>query len=239
MTENQLQVEFIDHIGVFKNFVKPDFCKTLIKAFDYWYDLKYIKSLDWSNDNHEYNCTANNEGETQFDKKGGMGRKDKQFFLEVADPILAMQVNSAVGQAFELYAKEYKGILDCADPVSSWTSKVQKTEPGGGYHMWHCENGNFIYRDRVLTWMIYLNDIPYENGGGTDFYHQKRSFQPTEGTVVIWPACYTHMHRGGFLTGDIAKYIVTGWFVREPGEVTNKTFGELTGQLQPKDELNT
>ena len=26
------------------------------------------------------------------------------------------------------------------------------------------------------------------------------------------------MHRGGFLTGDINKYIVTGWFNREPGQ---------------------
>ena len=237
MTENQLQVEFIDHIGVFKNFVNPEFCQSLIKAFDYWYDLKYIKSLEWSNEINNYSHGANNEGETQFEK-GGMGRKDKQFFLEVADPTLAMQVNGAVGQAFELYAKEYKGILDCADPVSSWTTKVQKTEPGGGYHMWHCENGNFMYRDRVLTWMIYLNDIPYENGGATDFYHQKISFQPTEGTIVLWPACYTHMHRGAFLTGDIAKYIATGWFLREPGEVTNRTLGELSGQLQPKEKLN-
>ena len=86
--------------------------------------------------------------------------------------------------------------------------------------------------------MIYLNDIPYENGGGTDFFHQKMSFQPTKGTLVLWPAAYTHMHRGAFLTGDKSKYIATGWFLREPGNVTNRLIGEAIGQVQPEDRMN-
>ena len=167
-----------------------------------------------------------------------MGRKDHQLYLEVADITLATQVNQAVGQAFEMYAKEYKGIVDGQDPLSSWTVKLQRTDPGGGYHIWHCENGSFAYRDRVLTWMIYLNDIPPEHGGGTDFYHQKRTFHPTKGTVVLWPAAYTHMHRGAFLTGEKSKYIATGWFYREPGNVTNRIIGEKMGEVQPEDRLN-
>ena len=86
--------------------------------------------------------------------------------------------------------------------------------------------------------MIYLNDIPHENGGATDFFHQEISFQPKKGTVGLWPAAYTHVHRGAFLTGDKPKYIATGWFSREPGEVTNRKLGELAGQLAPKDMLN-
>tara|TARA_B100001113_G_C21050302_1_gene596448 strand:- start:967 stop:1209 length:243 start_codon:yes stop_codon:yes gene_type:complete len=74
--------------------------------------------------------------------------------------------------------------------------------------------------------MIYLNDIPLENGGATDFYHQEITFQPKKGTLVLWPAAYTHMHRGAFLTGELSKYIATGWFIREPGNVTNKTISE-------------
>ena len=46
------------------------------------------------------------------------------------------------------------------------------------------------------------------------------------------------MHRGAFLTGNISKYIATGWFSREPGEVTNRKLGELSGQLAPQDKLN-
>ena len=95
-----------------------------------------------------------------------------------------------------------------------------------------------MYRDRVLTWMIYLNDIPPEDGGGTDFLYQKKTFHPTRGTVVLWPACYTHMHRGAFLTGDKDKYIATGWFNREPGNVTNKIIGQSLGQVSGEVKLN-
>tara|TARA_B100001109_G_scaffold175922_1_gene143904 strand:- start:763 stop:1314 length:552 start_codon:yes stop_codon:yes gene_type:complete len=166
-----------------------------------------------------------NDGKTQF-PQGGMGRKDHQLYLEICDQTMTAQVNQAVGAGFEIYVKKYSGLVDASDPVSSWTCKLQRTDPGGGYHVWHCENGNFLYRDRVLTWMIYLNDIPLENGGATDFYHQEITFQPKKGTLVLWPAAYTHMHRGAFLTGELSKYIATGWFIREPGNVTNKTISE-------------
>ena len=241
------EMEDYGHIGVFKNYVKYEFCDTVIAAFDDWYDKKYFKGESSEitrkiqapdGKSIEHSLESFGEGETQFPKQGGMGRQDRQFYLEVADPALAMGVNQAVGSAFEVYAKKYTGIIDSADPLSSWTCKVQRTDPGGGYHIWHCENGSFLYRDRVLTWMIYLNDVPYENGGATDFFHQKISFQPTKGTLVLWPACYTHMHRGAFLTGDKSKYIATGWFLREPGQVTNRLIGEATGQLQPQDKMN-
>ena len=116
------------------------------------------------------------------------------------------------------YFKLYGGIIQNSDPISSWTTQVQKTSAGGGYHVWHCENSSYFYRDRVVTWMVYLNTIPVENGGTTEFFYQKLSLQPKLGTIVVWPAAYTHMHRGGFLTGDIDKYIATGWFNREPGQ---------------------
>ena len=54
----------------------------------------------------------------------------------------------------------------------------------------------------------------------------------------MWPAAYTHVHRGAFLTGKDSKYIATGWFSREPGNVTNRTLGELSGKLTPEDKLN-
>ena len=235
----------VDHgaIGVFDNFVKWEFCDSVIDSFEFWHSKKHIKKDDvevkvTSFNGRELTLNPLGEGGKQFPKEGALGRKDEQLYLEIADSALAMEINQVVGACFEIYAKKYKGILDSCDPVSSWTCKIQKTKSGGGYHIWHSENGSFLYRDRVVTWMIYLNDIPPENGGATDFFHQEISFQPKKGTVVLWPAAYTHVHRGAFLTGDKPKYIATGWFSREPGEVTNRKLGELAGQLAPKDMLN-
>jgi len=214
---------FNDHIGVIKNFMSTEFSETLVNAFDYYYNIKYTKKNIFGD--NDISLESFNVGDTQF-SNGKMGRQDHQLYLEVCDTYIAAQVNAVIGAGFEMYAKEYSGIIDSSDPISSWTCKLQRTDPGGGYHVWHCEDGAFIYRDRVLTWMIYLNDIPYENGGATDFLHQKCSFQPTQGTLVLWPATYTHMHRGSFLTGEKSKYIATGWFLREPGNVTNRVIQE-------------
>ena len=234
--------EMVDHgaIGVFENFVKWEFCDSIIDSFEYWYTKKYLKEecdvKVTTFCGQKLSLSPFSEGQKQFNDNN-LQRKDEQLYLEIADPCVAMEINQVVGAAFEIYTKKYKGILDSSDPVSSWTCKLQKTKSGGGYHTWHSENGSFLYRDRVLTWMIYLNDIPYENGGGTDFFHQELSLQPKKGTVVLWPATYTHVHRGAFLTGDISKYIATGWFSREPGDVTNRILSEKAGQVPPKDKL--
>jgi len=237
------EMQDIGHIGVFDNIVKWEFCDTIIDSFEFWYSRKHIEGSTKVTqfEGKELALDKFMEGDKQFNhgtQRNAFGRSDKQLYLEVADATLAMEVNQAIGTAFEIYAKKYSGIVDCADPVSSWTCKVQRTDPGGGYHVWHSENGSFLYRDRVLTWMLYLNDIPVENGGATDFFHQKVSFQPKKGTIVLWPAAYTHMHRGAFLTGDKSKYIATGWFSREPGDVTNRILGEKSGQLAPSDKMN-
>ena len=212
-------MKLVDHIGIFENCVPSDLCGSVIKGFNEWEKQRYQPESGLSE--HSFN-----EGTSQFHGQGAFGRSDLQLFLESVDIGLAMQLNTFVGQCFEKCTSVYNGLVCDQDPVSSWTTKIQRTQAGGGYHVWHCENGVYMYRDRVLTWMIYLNDIPVENGGATEFMYQKLSLQPTQGTIVLWPAAYTHMHRGGFLTGDVDKYIATGWFLREPGNASTKVISQ-------------
>ena len=55
---------------------------------------------------------------------------------------------------------------------------------------------------------MYLNDV--EEGGETEFLYQSRRVKPKRGRLAIWPAQFTHMHRGNPpLSGD--KYVITGW----------------------------
>ena len=57
--------------------------------------------------------------------------------------------------------------------------------------------------------MVYLND-DYE-GGETEFLYYKNRIKGKKGSLLIWPAGMTHVHRGGLvLSGN--KYIITGWF---------------------------
>jgi hypothetical protein len=88
--------------------------------------------------------------------------------------------------------------------------KVQKTLPMGGYHTWHFENGEISTYDRILVWMVYLNDMP-PGEGETEFLYQRMRIPPTKGTVLMWPAGMTHVHRG-LTVHTRPKYIATGWF---------------------------
>ena len=56
--------------------------------------------------------------------------------------------------------------------------------------------------------MTYLNNV--EDGGSTYFSHYDLDIKPQKGLTIIWPAEWTHAHKGNVInTGS--KYIITGW----------------------------
>ena len=93
--------------------------------------------------------------------------------------------------------------------------KVQKTSPAEGYHIWHSERAHGRDKYRVLVYALYLNDLGEEEGGETEYLYQKLRVKPKKNTVVIWPADFTHVHRGNPPLGNTDKYIATGWFYYE------------------------
>jgi hypothetical protein len=86
---------------------------------------------------------------------------------------------------------------------------IQYYKPGMGFHVWHCERSDITEPavSRNLVWMTYLNDV--NDGGETEFFHQKLKVKPVKGLTLIWPSDWTHTHRG--LTSSEDKYIITGW----------------------------
>ena len=103
---------------------------------------------------------------------------------------------------------------------------VQKYNPGGGYKTWHTERSEGCYPNvyRHLVFMTYLNTI---DGGGTEFYHQNIKIQPKKGLTLIWPADWTHTHRGIVCHTEV-KYIATGWysFLKHPTDNLPDSFLE-------------
>jgi len=80
---------------------------------------------------------------------------------------------------------------------------------GHAYNGWHSERASIDCTERMLVWMIYLNNC--EDGGETAFLYQKFKCKPEKGLLLFWPSDFTHTHRGmpSFKT---EKKIFTGWY---------------------------
>lgn len=109
------------------------------------------------------------------------------------------------------YIKKYK----YANYYNPWAITegfvIQHYKPNEGYFAWHTERGSNIqpYNNRHLVFTTYLNDV--SDGGETEFYHQKLKVKPEKGKTIIFPADWTHTHRG-ITSPTENKYIITGWY---------------------------
>ncbi|MCJ8294756.1 MAG: 2OG-Fe(II) oxygenase, partial [Colwellia sp.] len=97
---------------------------------------------------------------------------------------------------------------------------VQRYEQGvGGYHYWHSEIFPQLPHNkplhRVLAFLYYLNDV--DEGGETEFHYQGIKVKPKKGSLVIFPAGFTHTHKGHIPLSD-EKYVVTSWLMYNKAE---------------------
>jgi hypothetical protein len=126
--------------------------------------------------------------------------------------------------SLEVYAKDLNHAMEqykekypyCNKGRQSWLIReplfIQHYEAGGGYKVFHCENsgGSVKNIQRHLVFMTYLNTIPPEEGGGTEFFYQG-SYNAVAGKTLIWPAIWTHTHKG-IISHTWEKKIITGWY---------------------------
>ena len=107
------------------------------------------------------------------------------------------------------YIDRFHIALDANSIESSRFCNYQHYKPSEGYFSYHHENNGKPHNNRrVLTWMLYLNTIKY--GGETEFLYQRHFEKAEAAKLVIWPAGFTHTHRG--ISSNENKHIFTGWF---------------------------
>ena len=186
-----MKITYQDYIGLFENAACEEYCKAMIDAFQ---RLQATKP----------SCSINNAVLYGNELK----RKDSAIFFEQHEEELCVQTNDILNICLQEYMNEYPGLRE--QSFQSLHVKVQETLPKGGYHLWHCEQGPGSTSSRTLVWTIYLNDVP-EGQGETEFFHQGLRVQPKQGTVCLFPASWTHTHRGNFTT-TATKYLATGWY---------------------------
>jgi hypothetical protein len=185
-----------DFIGIYPKYFSKEFCDRTIEMFDEAEDLGFTSSRD----EQGYPATQVRDS-ALFHLSYSMNHAEKDIFKEF---------NEGLWSAYGIYADQYAAALtDNTDNHHVYEAKIQKTRPGQGFHLWHYESGTRQQSCRLLVFMLYLNDV--EDGGETEFLYYGKRVKPEAGTLVIWPAGFTHLHRGNPPLND-TKYIITGWF---------------------------
>ena len=148
------------------------------------------------NDANEINTRVNNQKEIALTYE----MMDKKFG----------NYTKALQNVLENYMEKYKPHLYNLNRFYiKENTKIQRYRKNEGYHGWHCENEGWKKEfGRHLVFMTYLNDV---EDGGTSFKYQGIDIPAKKGLTLIWPAYWTHIHKGQ-VSRTKEKTIITGWY---------------------------
>ena len=127
-------------------------------------------------------------------------------------------INIETNKVFEIY---FNHLFECYKEYSNQWPYLQKIarnldipafnvgryDAGQHFQDIHCERSDLGNLHRLFAFMTYLNDV--EKGGTTYFDNYNLEIQPKKGLTLIWPAEWTHTHRGNKVIKG-TKYMITG-----------------------------
>jgi hypothetical protein len=129
-------------------------------------------------------------------------------------------------QSHDTFDRYFKSLFSCyEDYVVQWPflKTVADKRQIGSFNLQRYHKGQHFQAihtlHRIFAWMTYLNDVDVKDGGATLSSHYDLEIQPRKGLTLIWPAEWTHAHKGSLLKAN-SKYIVTGW-MHFPNESTS------------------
>ena len=187
-----------DFIGIYDNALTKKECEILINQFEKSPQLpgKVYGSPDV--------MSSSDYGHVDSDKKSC---KELDALKFSNDDVIGRIINQRLGESI----KKYKIDFPETESIAPWKFfneyNFQKYDgEEDGFKVWHSEHGpEPLALKRVMAWMFYLNDAK----SGTEFWRH-HTIRAKMGRCVIWPAGYTHTHKG-VIPNKGLKYIITGW----------------------------
>lgn len=142
---------------------------------------------------------------------------------ESADMYMTKEIFRTFDEMIDKYVthlRKCNTLFPFQDMKKCWTYPViQKTEPGGHF-AWHADSDIDKQNTRLMAVILYLNDVPEEHGGATEF-NSGRKVQPEIGKFLFFPTDVMHVHRGAKLKAG-SKYIITSFLLDENRYILTK-----------------
>jgi len=193
----KIECEHDQFIGIYDNVFGPDYCKNVIEHF------QYVKAMGHTISRENHQAQTHEIDDLQY-----YTHEEFDVGIRVRNSEVNNTFFAGMDACLKEYAKKYSAIR-IGQELRMFANKIQETKIGGGFHAWHAERTRSDNDHRVLAVMMYLNDV--KHGGETEFLYQHKRVQAKQGRALIWPAGFTHTHRGNPPLSN-TKYIMTSWF---------------------------
>jgi len=195
-----MKEEYKDFVGIYDESVPVELCDGFVKD---WEEAKKNRTF--------IDLTKENETLVHNPNLPHLKKDEVAFVAPVLStmyPIPPVQFYfSFLCECFKSYMENYS--IEFRGPIYNDVFKIHKVRKSEGYHTWHYEKSSPSHINRLLVYMTYL-EAP-KKGGETEFLYQSLRIDPIVGRTLIWPAGFTHMHRG-LMPLDGEKMYITGWF---------------------------
>lgn len=174
---------------------------------------RIIQQFDEDRENQEEGVCGVGVKETSLKKTTDLIMNKHEHWMKEYDVILNKALHRGLDEYFEYIVdditfgehKLLESLTRAGLRKTAW--QVQKYSKGD-YFKWHADKDDNTLRELAVIW--YLNDIDITKGGSTEFIYGG-SITPKKGSLLIFPATWTYIHRGTELIGDQNKYIITSF----------------------------
>ena len=184
-----------DFISTYENILTSDECKYYINLIEHYISNGLItKELKALHKTDHFPINFNN---------------DVNYNILSGDN-LSMEFLPKIKDSVDDYLKKFSVLGQ--EKLLIYDTKAKKIPIGGGFHNWHYENTGLQVSARKLVIQLYLNTI--EEGCETEFLYINKRIKAEQGRLIIFPAAFTHTHRGNPPIGK-DKYIVSTWAVSQ------------------------
>tara|TARA_Y100000591_G_C21739533_1_gene648593 strand:+ start:499 stop:1077 length:579 start_codon:yes stop_codon:yes gene_type:complete len=180
-----------DFISAIDDAVSVEYCEKWIKYIEHYIEHGFIHRESYDSCNRDHH-TINFHNDFTYDMLSG--------------DLLPTQFLPEMKKHVSNYLEQYSVLKK--ESILMHDVKAKKIPVGGGFHEWHYENGGLQMSPRKLVVQLYLNTV--HEGGETEFLYMNKRVKAKQGRLIIFPAAFTHTHRGNPPIGQ-EKYILTTW----------------------------
>jgi hypothetical protein len=133
--------------------------------------------------------------------------KENVFYKDTDIDCSKFKYIKKINNCIDVYKKEYPAINLTASKWRLDRLTFKAFLNGGNFGPWHSEH-SMCYPNRVLALQVYLTN----HNCGTQFF-SKKIIKSEIGKVLLFPAYFTHTHRGQSCPEKKDRYIITGYYL--------------------------